>query len=402
MYVKALVLYFLAWITAAYQPLNFTEMKPDSGVGSEGSSFYFPIDGNVYPLGYYTVTISIGNPPKQFVLDVDTGSDLTWVTYIGAVPFSKRPPNPYKPPENSIVKCRDLECEALGYLGNNEAEPPDAQCHYLVDYADGGSSMGLLVKDSFTLTMRDGTTVTPQLAFGCGYDNRKPSIQQTINDGILGLGKGAPSILKQLSDIGVIRNVVGHCLRSQGGGYLFFGDIPVLGIVWKKIWSDDEQYSLGSANILLDGEATDIRDLEIIFDSGSTYTYLNSEVYGALLDLVKRNLNGLNEVTDTALQDLPICWQGPFESFDDFASHFKPLALNFTDEKNVQFQMDLKSYLIIGESKNVCFGILNGTEVGLEDMNVIGDISMQDKLVIYDNENGKVGWAAIDTCDKKF
>lgn len=28
---------------------------------------------------YYSVSLSIGNPGKRFDLDIDTGSDLTWV-----------------------------------------------------------------------------------------------------------------------------------------------------------------------------------------------------------------------------------------------------------------------------------------------------------------------------------
>ncbi|GFP89824.1 aspartic proteinase asp1 [Phtheirospermum japonicum] len=403
MYVKALVLYLLAWITAAYQPMEFSEMKPDSDVGSEGSTLFFPIDGNVYPKGNYTVNISIGNPPKAYSLDIDTGSDLTWVTHVALSFFSKPPPNHYDPTKGSLVSCGDPDCKSLGNLGNNDGMSPDAPCRYVADYADGGSSTGVLVRYSFPLTLRNGTTVTPQLAFGCGYHNKdEVSIHQPVNDGILGLGRGAPGILKQLSSMGVIRNVVGHCLSAQGGGYLFFGDIPIFGIVWKQISSDAEQYSLGSANILLGGEATDIRGLEIIFDSGSTYTYLNSKAYGALLDLVTKNLNGLKDaVEDTAL---PVCWKGeaPIGSIDEVASHFLPLAFNFTDEKNVQFQMDPKSYLIISEKGNVCFGILNGTKVGLKDLNVIGGISMQDKLVIYHNENERVGWAAVKTCNLKF
>lgn len=37
------------------------------------SNFFFPI------CRYYSVSLSIGNPPKLFELDIDTGSDLTWV-----------------------------------------------------------------------------------------------------------------------------------------------------------------------------------------------------------------------------------------------------------------------------------------------------------------------------------
>lgn len=28
---------------------------------------------------YYQVTLSIGHPPKPYFLDLDTGSDLTWL-----------------------------------------------------------------------------------------------------------------------------------------------------------------------------------------------------------------------------------------------------------------------------------------------------------------------------------
>ncbi|KAJ0684095.1 putative nepenthesin [Helianthus annuus] len=43
------------------------------------SSIVFLVTGNVYPTGYYYVTVNIGNPPKPYWLDLDTGSDLTWL-----------------------------------------------------------------------------------------------------------------------------------------------------------------------------------------------------------------------------------------------------------------------------------------------------------------------------------
>ncbi|GFP89775.1 aspartic proteinase asp1 [Phtheirospermum japonicum] len=373
---------------------------------SKGSTFYFPIDGNVYPDGYYTVTMSIGNPPKSYVLDVDTGSDLTWVQ-CDSVPFLQPPSDPYyELTPKVVVLCHDPACIALGSLSDHVCDPPlyDQPCVFNAHYDDGVSSEGILVRDSVRLAFRNGGTVAPKLAFGCGYPKKDGvSIHQPIRDGILGLGKGATGILKQLRDMGVIRNVVGHCLSSQGGGYLFFGAIHLLGIAWKRISREAEQYFLGSANILLGGEATDIRGLDIVFDSGSTYTYFNSNAYSALLDLLTRNLN--RRLKD-AVDILPVCWGGerPIGSIGEVASYFLPLAFNFIDEnvidQNVQFQMDPKSYLLITDKGNVCLGILNGSEVGLNDYtNLIGAISMQDKLVIYDNEKGRVGWTAVKTCN---
>ncbi|GFP82046.1 aspartic proteinase asp1 [Phtheirospermum japonicum] len=402
MYLKALVLYLLAWITGAYQPLNFSEMKPNSG----RSTIFLPITGNVHPLGYYTVTISIGNPPAQFVLDVDTGSDLTWV------PCKGSPTPSYDPKSGNIVFCNDPECLALGTLGRDVATVgqctlPEEPCIYEAHYADGGSSKGVLVKNSFPFKFRNGKAIAPQLAFGCGnHKNDEHSIHQSLDHkGILGLGKGALGIIKQLSNMGAIRNVVGHCLSSYGrGGFLFLGDdfLPNSGIVWKQLLSPAEHYSLGSADLLFDGKATNTKDLKIIFDSGSTYTYLRSKAYGTLLGLINNILIGSPLKVVTQDNTLPLCWGvgKPFKFIGEVARYFKPLALSFTGVENVQFHIRPEYYLIISGHGNVCLGMLNGTEMGLQDMNVIGDISMQDKLVIYDNENGKIGWAAVSSCNR--
>lgn len=55
--------------------------------------------------------------------------------------------------------------------------------------------------------------------------------------GVLGLGNGKSGILSQLTSLGLIRNVVGHCLSGRGGGFLFFGDhlVPSSGVSWTPI-----------------------------------------------------------------------------------------------------------------------------------------------------------------------
>lgn len=45
-------------------------------------------------------------------------------------------------------------------------------------------------------------------------------------------------------------------------------------------------YSLGPANLHIGGQATNIKGLPIVFDSGSTYTYFSSQAYNALVSLV--------------------------------------------------------------------------------------------------------------------
>jgi len=59
-------------------------------------------------------------------------------------------------------------------------------------------------------------------------------------DGILGLGRGKTSLISQLNSQGLVRNVIGHCLSSQGGGYIFFGNAyDSARVTWTPISSVD-------------------------------------------------------------------------------------------------------------------------------------------------------------------
>ncbi|PHT44366.1 hypothetical protein CQW23_13524 [Capsicum baccatum] len=371
-----------------------------------GSSVVFPLVGNVYPKGYYQVTLNVGQPPKPYFLDIDTGSDLTWLQC--DAPCAKCVPAPHRPykPNNNIVKCKDPICASLHSPGNHPCRTPEDQCDYEVEYADRCSSLGVLVRDVFPVKFTNGSSVAPPLVFGCGYDQEVPaSAHAPFTDGILGLGNGKASVVSQMSSMGLIRNVVGHCLSGHGGGFLFLGDdvVPSSGIVWAPIVRapSEKHYSLGPADVLLGGRATGIKGLPMIFDSGSTFTYLNSEAYKTLLFLIKKNINP-KQLTDAVDEKaLPVCWKGPkpFRSIDDAKSNFKPLTISFTSARNVQLQLTPESYLVRTDRGNICLGILNGLEAGLGNVNLIGDISMLDKMVIYDNEKQRIGWIPYN-CNK--
>uniref|UniRef100_A0A5B6ZDA5 Aspartic proteinase Asp1 n=1 Tax=Davidia involucrata TaxID=16924 RepID=A0A5B6ZDA5_DAVIN len=398
---------FQACFSAANQPQKSKQqLKLMATTNRFGSSVVFPVTGNVYPRGYYHVTLNIGHPPKPYFLDIDTGSDLTWLQC--DAPCTKCTPAPhslYKPNKN-LVTCRDPVCAALNSPAKYPCETPDGQCDYEVQYADHGSSLGVLVKDSFPFRFSNGSAVGPSLIFGCGYNQELPdSIRPPYTDGILGLGNGKSSIVSQLHDMGLTRNVVGHCLSWNGGGFLFFGDdlVPSSGIVWTPMLrsSSDKHHSSGPAELLYGGQAIGVKGLPVVFDSGSTYSYFNSQAYKVTLSMIKKNLKG--KQLEEAVEDrsLPVCWKGtkPIKSVHDVKSYFNPLVLSFTNAKNIQLQLPPEAYLVVTERGNVCFGILDGTEIGIGNFNIIGDISMQDKMVIYDNEKQQIGWLPAN-CDR--
>ncbi|KAI4320560.1 hypothetical protein MLD38_034028 [Melastoma candidum] len=369
------------------------------------SSIFLPLSGNVYPLGYYSVSVNIGRPPKAYDLDIDTGSDLTWVQCdVSCVGCTKRRDLLYKP-NNNLVHCDDPLCAAIRTPGSQPCKKATDQCDYEVEYADQGSSLGVLVNDFFLLRLTNGSNLISRVAFGCGYNQHHTGpISPPPTAGVLGLGNGKASILSQLSNLGLIQNVLGHCLSSRGGGFLFLGNdlVSPSKVAWTPVLSSSsvKNYLTGPADVIYNGKPTGVKGLQVIFDSGSSYTYLNSKAYQAILGQVKADMTGkpLKEVAED--NSLPICWKGakPFKSISEIRAHFKPLVLSFTKSK-VQLPLLPDAYLIVSKLGNACLGILNGAEVNLGELNVIGDISMQDKVILYDNEQRQIGWATAN-CDR--
>ncbi|KAL6519982.1 hypothetical protein OROHE_017125 [Orobanche hederae] len=367
------------------------------------SSIIFPLYGNVYPNGFYFVQVYLGYPPRPYFLDPDTGSDLTWLQCDAPCVRSTAGFHPLYRPSNDLVVCRDPLCASL-HSGDYTCDNPQ-QCDYEVEYADGGSSLGVLVNDYFTLNITSGVGMSPRLTLGCGYD-QLPGASDHPLDGVFGLGKGKSSIVSQLRDQGVVKNVVGHCLSGVQGGFLFIGEdvYDSSRITWTPMSRDHtKHYAAGSAELRFGGKSTGHKNLNLIFDSGSSYTYFNSQIYHSLLTFIKKEISGksLEEATDD--HTLPFCWKGkkPFTSTRDVRKYFKPLAFSFPNgwRTKPQFEISPESYLIISSKGNACLGILNGTDVGLNSFNMIGDISMQDKLLIYDNEKQLIGWTPAN-CDQ--
>ncbi|XP_022157723.1 aspartic proteinase Asp1 isoform X3 [Momordica charantia] len=381
--------------------------KPILSVSATSSSFasssiVLPLQGNVYPNGkialecicecfseFYNVTLYVGQPPKPYFLDPDTGSDLTWLQCDAPCQQCTETPHPLYRPSDDLVPCKDPLCMSLHSSVDHRCENPD-QCDYEVEYADGGSSLGVLVRDIFPLNLTNGDPIRPRLALGCGYDQIPGSSYYHPMDGILGLGKGAVSIVSQLHNQGIIRNVIGHCFSSRGGGYLFFGDdiYDSHRVVWTPMSRDyPKHYSPGLGELIFNGRSTGLRNLFAVFDSGSSYTYFNAQAYQVLTSLLNRELAGkpLREAMDD--DTLPLCWRGrkPFKSLRDVRKYFKPLALSFSSggRSKAVFEIPMEGYLILSSMGNVCLGILNGTEVGLQNSNIIGgvDIRTHDFLI---------------------
>ncbi len=177
---------------------------------------------------------------------------------------------------------------------------PTAGCQYLYEYGGGGSTRGNLATDTVTF----GNASVPSLGFGCGHNNTGFAGL----DGIVGLGQGPLSLISQLSNAGVISKRFSYCLvsySSQNSSPLLLGDLAVTsappGVAYTPIQANPvypTYYYLHLDGISVAGirlkypPATFAIDSSgnggLILDSGTTITYLATDAYNAVLEVLKK------------------------------------------------------------------------------------------------------------------
>jgi hypothetical protein len=284
------------------------------------STALLPIKGNVFPDGQYYTSIFVGNPPRPYFLDVDTGSDLTWIQCDAPCTNCAKGPHPlYKPTKEKIVPPRDSLCQEL--QGEQNYCETCKQCDYEIEYADQSSSMGVLAKDDMHLIATNGGREKLDFVFGCAYDQQGQLLSSPAKtDGILGLSSAAISLPSQLASHGIISNIFGHCITREqgGGGYMFLGDdyAPRWGMTWTSIRSGtDNLYHTEANNVKYGDQQLNVHEkagnsVQVIFDSGSSYTYLPNEIYENLIAAIKYSAPGF--VQDNSDRTLPLCWKADF------------------------------------------------------------------------------------------
>ncbi|KAF8407830.1 hypothetical protein HHK36_006966 [Tetracentron sinense] len=453
-----------------------------SSVSAVDSSTNIPVRGNVYPDGMYYTSMLVGNPPRPYYLDMDTGSDLTWIQCDAPCTSCAKGPNPlYKP--TTIVPSKDLlcvevqtnekskNCESCRQCDyeieygdhsskdslfvevqtNEKSKNCEScrQCDYEIEYGDHSSTMGVLARDELQLMFTNGTLIKPSVVFGCAYDQQgKLLVSPAKTDGILGLSRAKASLPSQLASKGIIHNVVGHCITSdvRGGGYMFLGHdfIPDWGMAWVPMLNSPSinfyhtrivKLSYGGGQLSLGGLDKSVG--RVVFDSGSSYTYLTKQAYSGLVasleDVSKEGL-----IKDESDSTLPVCWRSksPIRSVKDVKPFFKPLTLQFESRwiASTKLRIPPEGYLIISvrtrylsyvclksagtnyhfvgplfddgivilqNKGNVCLGILDGSEVHDGMTIILGDISLRGQLIVYDNVNQKIGWAPSDCVEPR-
>ncbi|KAJ0083417.1 hypothetical protein Patl1_30532 [Pistacia atlantica] len=198
---------------------------------------------------YYT-KVQLGSPPREFNVQIDTGSDVLWVSCsscngcpgTSGLQIQLNFFDPQSSSTASLVSCSDPRCSLGLTSADSVCSSQKNQCGYTFQYGDGSGTSGYYVADLLHLdTIVQGsvnTNSSSQIVFGCStLQTGDLTKSDRAVDGIFGFGQQGMSVISQLASSGLTPRVFSHCLKgdSAGGGILVLGEIVEPNIVYSPL-----------------------------------------------------------------------------------------------------------------------------------------------------------------------
>ncbi|XP_019187901.1 PREDICTED: aspartic proteinase-like protein 2 [Ipomoea nil] len=371
----------------------------------------FPVIGSSDPylVGLYFTRIKLGSPPREFNVQIDTGSDILWVTCSSCNNCPRTSGlgielSFYDAASSSTaahISCSDQICDSIIRTASAQCSTESNQCSYSFQYGDASGTSGQYVSDMLYFDTVLGASLiansSAPIVFGCStsQSGSLTSPDRAI-DGIFGFGQHDLSVISQLSSRGITPKVFSHCLKGEGsgGGILVLGEILDARIVYTPLVPSQLHYNVYLQSIAVNGQLLPI-DPEVfatsgncgtIVDSGTTLAYLVPEAFEPFVSSITAFVSQLaRPVISTGRQ----C----FLVSTSITEIFPSVALNFAGGASMALRPS--EYL-------VHMGFVEGSSlwcIGFEKMDcvtILGDIILKDKIFVYDLAHQRIGWADYD------
>ncbi|XVF30274.1 hypothetical protein REPUB_Repub16aG0042700 [Reevesia pubescens] len=256
--------------------------------------------------GLYFAKIGLGNPSKDYYVQVDTGSDILWVNCAGCdkcptksdLGIELKLYDPKRSSTSSLVYCDQDFCSSTND-GPLPSCKPNLQCQYNVSYGDGSSTAGYFVKDAIEMQQVTGNLQTVStngtVIFGCAKQFGGLGSSSEALDGILGFGQANSSMISQLAAAGKVKRMFAHCLDNiDGGGIFAIGEVVSPKVNTTPMVPNQAHYNVvmkavevGDSSVELPSDIFDSGDQRgTIVDSGTTLAYLPFTIYEPLMTKV--------------------------------------------------------------------------------------------------------------------
>ncbi|XP_052190275.1 aspartyl protease family protein 1-like [Diospyros lotus] len=372
--------------TAAESPLTFAAGNDTLRIAGLGHLYY--------------ANVSVGSPGLWFLVALDTGSDLFWlpcdctqcVTGLKSGSGDEIDLNIYSLNKSSTsmkVSCNSTFCGK-----QRQCSSKHNACAYQIQYlSNNTSSSGLIVEDILHLTSDDRQLkkVDAQIPFGCGIVQTGSFLDGAAPNGLFGLGMDNVSVPSVLSKKGLSANSFSMCFGPDGIGRISFGDKGSLeqGETPFNVHSSHPTYNVSLEQILVGDNVSDV-SFSAIFDSGTSFTYLNDPAYKVISESFNSQAKEKRHPSDSRL---------PFEYCYELSLNqtiFEIPSLNFTMQGGKQFFVTdpIVQLSIEGEGNLYCLAVVKS-----EDINIIGQNFMTGYRIVFNREKMALGWEASNCYD---
>ncbi|KAF7135949.1 hypothetical protein RHSIM_Rhsim08G0030700 [Rhododendron simsii] len=286
-------------------------------------------------LGFlHYANVSVGSPGLWFLVALDTGSNLFWLPcdcnhhcVHALVTSSGQEIDLNIYSPNKSSTSTKLLCNSTFCGQKRRCLSESNTCAYQVQYlSNGTSSTGILVEDTLHLTTDD---------------SRLTAVDARITFGWLWLGTISPT------------------------------------------------YNVSMTQVSLGDNVTDI-SFGAIFDSGTSFTYLNDPAYSAISESFNSQAQEKRHPSDDRI---------PFEYCYDLSANqttFNVPLLNLTMKGGKQFRVTrpIVTISIEGEGYLYCLAIIKSG-----DINIIGQNFMTGYRIVFDREKMVLGWESSNCYD---
>ncbi|KAG5582638.1 hypothetical protein H5410_053265 [Solanum commersonii] len=375
----------------------------------------FPVIGSSDPflVGFYYTKVKLGSPPREYNVQIDTGSDILWVTCgscnncpqtsglgVDLISFILSLSS-----TSMTLRAHQLHLLSLvqteGVLWMSALAETN-QCAYTFHYGDNSGTTGYYVSDLIYFDTVLGTSLTANssspIVFGCSTSQSGglTKMDRAI-DGIFGLGQQGLSVISQLSSNGISPKVFSHCLKGDGngGGILVLGEILNPSIVYSPLVPSKVHYTVYLQSIAVNGQILPVdpgvfvssNDRGTIVDSGTTLVYLASEAYEPFI-------SAITAIVSPSARPIISGKRPCYLVSSSIEDIFPPVSLNFAGDASMDLRpADYLAHMGFLEGAAMWCVIFEENDLGLT---ILGDLVLKDKIIVYDLARQRIGWAEYD------
>lgn len=363
-----------------------------------------------------TVSLSVGTPPQNVTMVIDTGSELSWLHCNKTRDF----PTTFDPTRSSSyspIPCSSPICTNRTRDFTIPASCDSNQlCHATLSYADASSSEGNLASDTFYI----GSSEIPDMVFGCMVSSfSSNSDEDSMNTGLMGMNRGSLSFVSQMQF-----PKFSYCISaSDFSGLLLLGDAnfswlaplnytPLIQISTPLPYFDRVAYTVQLEGIKVSDKLLPLPKSvfvpdhtgagQTMVDSGTQFTFLLGPVYTALRSEFLNRTSGVLKVLDDpnfVFQGaMDLCYLVPLNQ--PRLPRLPTVTLVFRGAE-MTVSGDSILYRAPGEVRGndslYCFTFGNSDLLGVEAF-VIGHHHQQDVWMEFDLQKSRIGLAQV-RCD---